>query len=137
MVYGNYLSAQADVDHLVKGIRIARKIMAAPALAKYLKQESLPGSDVGDSDEELGAYVRARVSTALHPAGTCAMGTGPDAVVDTQLRVHGLQGLRVADASIMPNIIRGNTAAPTVMIGERAAAFLREGTRLTSEQMAS
>ncbi|MCR8717708.1 GMC family oxidoreductase N-terminal domain-containing protein [Pseudomonas syringae] len=126
MVYGNYLSAQEDVDNLVKGIRLARKIMAAPALAKYLKEESLPGSSVSNSDEDLEAYVRARVSTALHPTGTCAMGTGANAVVDAQLRVHGLQGLRMADASIMPNIIRGNTAAPTIMIAERAADFIHQ-----------
>lgn len=126
VVHGNYLGAQEDVDNLVKGIRLARKIMAAPALARYLKEESLPGSSVSNSDEDLEAYVRARVSTALHPTGTCAMGTGPNAVVDPQLRVYGVQGLRVADASIMPNIIRGNTAAPTIMIAERAADFIHQ-----------
>ena len=126
MVYGNYLSAQEDVDNLVKGIRLARKIMAAPALAKFLKEESLPGSSVSDSDADLEAYVRSRVSTALHPTGTCAMGAGPNAVVDPQLRVYGVQGLRVADASIMPHIIRGNTAAPTIMIAERAADFIHQ-----------
>lgn len=124
-VFGNYLGAQEEVDNLVKGIRLARRILAAPALARLLKAESLPGPSVGDSDAELEAYVRARAGTALHPAGTCAMGTGPEAVVDPQLRVHGVQGLRVADASVMPTIIRGNTAAPTIMIAERAADFIR------------
>jgi choline dehydrogenase-like flavoprotein len=123
-VQGNYLSGSEEVSNLVKGIRLARKIMAAPALARHIKCESLPGPDVGDSDEALEAYVRARVGTALHPAGTCAMGSGPQAVVDTQLRVHGLQGLRIADASIMPSIVRGNTAAATIMIAERAAEFI-------------
>lgn len=125
MVHGNYLGAQQEVDNLVAGIRLARKVMAAPALARLLKAESLPGPGVGDSDAELQAYVRARAGTALHPAGTCAMGIGPDAVVDPQLRVRGVQGLRVADASVMPTIIRGNTAAPTIMIAERAADFIR------------
>lgn len=134
LVHGNYLGSQEEVDHLVKGIRLARKIMAAPALAKYLKEESLPGSIVSDSDEDLEAYVRARVSTALHPTGTCAMGTDPNAVVDAQLRVHGLQGLRVADASVMPNIVRGNTAAPTIMIAERAADFIRKETNFVSRK---
>ena len=125
VVHGNYLGAREEVDNLIKGIRLARRIMAAPALAKLLKGESLPGPTVGDSDAELEAYVRARAGTALHPVGTCAMGTGPDAVVDARLRVHGVQGLRVADASVMPSIIRGNTAAPTIMIAERAADFIR------------
>lgn len=126
LVQGNYLGAQEEVDNLVKGIRLARKIMAAPALAEHLKQESLPGPAVSDSDEDLEAYVRARAGTALHPAGTCAMGVGPEAVVDPQLRVRGIKGLRVADASVMPTIIRGNTAAPTIMIAERAAEFIRQ-----------
>ncbi|WP_175650257.1 GMC family oxidoreductase [Pseudomonas sp. Marseille-P9899] len=125
LVHGNYLGAREEVDNLIKGIRLARRVMAAPALANLLKGESLPGPDVDDSDAELEAYVRARAGTALHPVGTCAMGTGPDAVVDVQLRVHGVQGLRVADASVMPTIIRGNTAAPTIMIAERAADFIR------------
>ena len=125
-VQGNYLGAREDVDNLVKGIRLARKILAAPALATLLKGESLPGPQVGDSDAELEAYVRARAGTALHPTGTCAMGNGPEAVVDSQLRVHGIEGLRVADASIMPSIVRGNTAAPTIMIAERAADFIRQ-----------
>lgn len=123
-VQGNYLSGSQEVSNLIKGIRLARKIMAAPALARHIKSESLPGPGVGDSDEALEAYVRARVGTALHPAGTCAMGLGPEAVVDAQLRVHGLQGLRIADASIMPSIVRGNTAAATIMIAERAAEFI-------------
>lgn len=131
MVHGNYLGAQEEVDNLIKGIRLARKVMAAPALARLLKAESLPGPGVGDSDAELEAYVRARAGTALHPAGTCAMGTGPEAVVDPQLRVRGVQGLRVADASVMPTIVRGNTAAPTIMIAERAADFIR--TEVASE----
>ncbi|NBA97579.1 GMC family oxidoreductase [Pseudomonas sp. R5(2019)] len=124
-VQGNYLSDPRELNNLVKGIRLARKIMAAPALARHLKAESLPGPSVSNSDADLQAYVRARAGTALHPAGTCAMGVGPRAVVDPQLRVQGLQGLRIADASIMPNIVRGNTAASTIMIAERAAEFIR------------
>lgn len=136
-VQGNYLSAPEEVQNLIKGIRLARKVMRAPALARYIKAESLPGPSVGESDAELEAYIRARAGTALHPAGTCAMGIGKDAVVDPQLRVHGLQGLRIADASIMPSIIRGNTAAPTIMIAERAAEFmtqLEQAPRIDREQ---
>jgi choline dehydrogenase len=122
-VQGNYLSGFQAVSNLIRGIRLARKIMAAPVLARHIKSESLAGPGLGDSDEALEAYVRARVGTALHPAGTCAMGLGPKAVVDDQLRIHGLQGLRIADASIMPSIVRRNTAA-TIMIAERAAEFI-------------
>ena len=86
----------------------------------------MPGRAVGDDDASLEAYVRGHAQNAFHPVGTCAMGTGPEAVVDPQLRVRGIDGLRIADASVMPVIVRGNTTAPTVMIAERAAAFIRE-----------
>lgn len=125
-VQGNYLSHDIELQNLIRGIRLARRIMASPALAKYIKEESLPGPLVGDSDKELEAYVRARVGTALHPVGTCAMGTGTQSVVDPSLQVRGIQGLRIADASIMPTITRGNTAAATIMIAERAADFIKE-----------
>jgi len=124
-VYGNYLGAREEVDNFIHGIRLARSIMAAPALSRYLKGEALPGPNVDNSDQALEGYIRAKANTGLHPVGTCAMGTGADAVVDLELRVHGVDGLRVVDASIMPTIIRGNTAAPTIMIAERAAAFIK------------
>jgi len=126
-VYGQYLDAREDVAAMIQGLRLARTIMRAPALAKYLKGEALPGSAVDNSDRALEGYLRAKVNTGLHPVGTCAMGTGADAVVDLKLRVRGIDGLRVVDASIMPTIIRGNTAAPTIMIAERAADFIQAG----------
>jgi len=131
-VYGNYLDARQEVDALICGLRISRAIMRAPALAKYLKGEVLPGIDVDDSDRALEGYLRSKVHTGLHPVGTCAMGVQDDAVVDLELRVRGVDGLRVADASIMPKVIRGNTTAPTIMIAERAADFIK-GTRLPPE----
>ena len=97
-----------------------------PAIAKYAGGELSPGAAV-NSDEQLEAFIRANVATTYHPVGTCKMGRASDpmAVVDKRLRMHGLVGLRVADASIMPNILGGNTSAPSMMIGERAAAFIR------------
>jgi len=124
-VYGHYLGAREEVDNFIHGIRLARTIMAAPALSKHLKGEALPGPEVDNSDQALEGYIRAKANTGLHPVGTCAMGTGADAVVDLELRVRGVDGLRVVDASIMPTIIRGNTAAPTIMIAERAADFIK------------
>jgi len=131
-VYGNYLDARQEVDALICGLRISRAIMRAPALAKYLKGEVLPGIGVDDSDRALEGYLRSKVHTGLHPVGTCAMGASDDAVVDLELRVRGVDGLRVADASIMPKVIRGNTTAPTIMIAERVADFIK-GERLPPE----
>lgn len=90
-----------------------------------VKREVSPGLDM-ESDDQLVAYCRQNGLSLLHPVGTCKMGTGPETVVDPRLRVHGLQGLRVADASIMPRIVTGNTNAATIMIGERAAAMILE-----------
>ncbi|MDM0071531.1 FAD-dependent oxidoreductase [Variovorax sp. J31P207] len=124
-VQGNYFGHPTEMAHMVLGVRLARRIMAAPSLARYLKREVLPGREVTDEREAIEAYIRERSTTGLHPAGTCAMGMGADAVVDLSLKVHGLQSLRVADASVMPEVVRGNTAAPTVMIAERAADLMR------------
>lgn len=124
VINANFLSDPRDVRNLMNGVRVARRFLRAPALAQFMDGELMPGSAVGDDDEELEAYVRAHAQNAFHPVGTCAMGRGPEAVVDPQLRVFGIQGLRVADASVMPVIVRGNTTAPTVMIAERAAAFI-------------
>ncbi|MGT2477528.1 GMC family oxidoreductase [Paraburkholderia terrae] len=122
---GRFLEHQAEVQTLMRGLREARRIFGMPALARYTGEEYAPGA-ASTSDAELEAFVRNHTATTYHPVGTCRMGTGDDAdaVVDAQLRVHGIDGLRVADASIMPNIIGGNTAAPSMMIGERAAAFI-------------
>ncbi len=91
-----------------------------------------PGADVS-SDEALQAYVREVVDTVWHPVGTCKMGTDPMAVVDSQLRVHGIQGLRVVDASIMPTITTGNTNAPTIMMGEKAADLIKAASRVSQQ----
>src|SRR6185369_1590046 len=97
-----------------------RRILNAPAFAPYRKEELSPGQDVRD-DRALEKAIRSGAATAYHPVGTCKMGNDPQAVVDAQLRVHGIDGLRVADGSIMPTIIGGNTNAPIIMIAEKAA----------------
>ena len=121
----NYLSDPADIRVLLAGMRFAREIFAAPAIAQHSVVETLPGPDV-QSDDALTQYARDYGTTIYHPVGTCRMGKGPAAVVDARLRVHGIGGLRVADASIMPTLTTGNTNAPTIMIGEKAAAMIRE-----------
>lgn len=128
-----FLEAHADVDTLVRGVKEARRILSMPALARLAGAEINPGSSVL-SDAEIEANIRALVATLYHPAGTCKMGPAHDAmaVVDAKLQLHGIEGLRVADASIMPNIIGGNTAAPTMMIAERAADFIIDARRSAS-----
>jgi choline dehydrogenase-like flavoprotein len=126
IIVSNYLKDPRDVTNLLRGVRFARTILKAPSLSRYLEQEIMPGNTVGDDDASLERYVREHVQMAFHPAGTCAMGAGDSAVVDTRLRVHGIDGLRVVDASIMPTLVRGNTTAPVVMIAERAADFIKE-----------
>jgi choline dehydrogenase-like flavoprotein len=121
----NSLSEPEDVQALVTGMRRAREIAAAGPLAEATAREIFPGPEVGDDDEDLAADLRRRVELIYHPVGTCKMGSGEDAVVDAQLRVRGVDGLRVADASIMPVITGGNTNAPAIMIGERAADLIR------------
>ena len=102
------------------GLRLAREIGSQPALKRYLLDETFPGVDAR-SDSELLDYAKGTGLTVYHPVGTCRMGKPGDSVVDTQLRVHGLSGLRIADASIMPTMPSSNTNAPCIMIGERAA----------------
>ncbi len=116
----NFLSAQIDADTTVRAIRIARSIMTARAMAPMQPRELAPGA-AKQSDEEILGWVRAVAETTYHPVGTCKMGSDPMAVVDARLRVHGVAGLRVADASIMPSLTSGNTNAPSIMIGEKAA----------------
>jgi choline dehydrogenase len=116
----NLLSDPDDVRPL---LRLVRRIFAASAFAKYRARESLPG-DSAQSDEDLISYVRAQAYTVHHPVSTCRMGSDPLAVVDPQLRVVGLEGVRVADASVFPSIIGGNTNAAVVMIAEKAADLI-------------
>ncbi|MGE0416607.1 MAG: GMC family oxidoreductase [Acetobacteraceae bacterium] len=121
----NYLSDPADHQVMLAGIRFTRDIFAAPAIAKHSVVETAPGPDVR-TDDQLLEYVRQTGTTIYHPVGTCRMGDGPSAVVDSRLRVHGIDSLRVIDASVMPTLTTGNTNAPTIMIGEKGAAMIRE-----------
>jgi choline dehydrogenase len=119
----NFLSAQLDRDVTLEAMRIARRIMTAPSMQGIATDELAPGVNF-QSDDELLDWVRKNAETTYHPVGTCKMGTDPMAVVDDQLRVHGIQGLRVADASIMPTLTSGNTNAPSIMIGEKASRMM-------------
>ena len=119
----NHLSAQCDCDTLIAGLRLMRKLAAMPAMAHLSGEELHPGP-ASTSAAELLDYAKRTGNSVYHPVGTCRMGAGPDAVVDTRLRVRGMARLRVADASVMPRITTGNTNAPTVMIGEKAAALI-------------
>lgn len=119
----NYLAAQNDIAALVAGLRFTRQLAAAPSFDPYRGNEVWPGVSK-QSDEELTDYIRAKAETLYHPVGTCKMGSDAMAVVDDRLRVCGVAGLRVADASIMPAIIGGHINAPAIMIGERAADLI-------------
>ena len=121
----NYLSTPTDEQALLGGVRHARRIFAAPALAQHSSGEFRPGTEL-QGDADLLAYARRVGTTLYHPVGTCRMGEDPRAVVDSRLRVHGIQGLRVMDASVMPTLTTGNTNAPTIMIAEKGAAMIRE-----------
>ena len=123
MIDPKLLSEPGEIDSLVRAIRIARKVFASEAFAQYGGIEVAPGPDV-QSDAEIDAYIRRTGYTVHHPVGTCRMGSDKDAVVDPELRFNGIKGLRIADASVMPKIIGGNTNAPCVMIAERAADFI-------------
>ncbi len=119
-----YLSHDTDRRAAIGGLRAARRLFQARALAPYLVGEILPGANV-DSDDELLHYARETGSTVFHATCTCKMGQDPMAVVDDQLRVHGLEGLRVIDASVMPSVTSTNTNAPTIMIAEKGAAMIK------------
>ncbi|MBD2471511.1 GMC family oxidoreductase [Nostoc sp. FACHB-145] len=122
----NYLQSQADVQKLVEGVKLLRQLFQTSVFDEFRGKEIAPGSYV-QSDAALEAYIRDTCNTVWHPVGTCKMGTDPMAVVDPELRVHGIEGLRVVDASIMPTITTGNTNAPTIMIGEKAADLIKAG----------
>jgi choline dehydrogenase len=119
----NYLSTDEDRRVAVESLRLTRRIVAAPALAPFKPEEFMPGEDA-QSDDQLVRAAGDVGTTIFHPAGTCAMGRDDAAVVDAELRVHGIGALRVVDASIMPTITSGNTCSPTVMIAEKAAAMI-------------
>jgi choline dehydrogenase len=129
----NLLSREEDLANMIDGVRATRRLFATEPQSKLVAEETLPGEDC-QSDEALAEAVRRNLGLTHHPVGTCAMGVGADAVVDAQLRVHGIQGLRVADASIMPTIVGANTNAATIMIGEKAADLIR-GRRLPAARL--
>ncbi len=120
----NFLHDEIDCRAMTGGFRMMRELMATEAMATFRGAEYDPGEQVANDDDILD-WIRGNAQTAYHPIGTCRMGTGPEAVVDDRLRVHGLDGLRIADASIFPTMPSGNTNAPSIMIGERCADFLR------------
>eukprot|EP01034_Spumella_vulgaris_P047185 gene47185-biopygen40207 len=117
------LSHPDDMDNMVRGVKAARALLAQAAFDPYRGAEIQPGPQV-QSDNEIRDFIRRKAETIYHPVGTCKMGHDAMAVVDDTLAVHGLQGLRVADASIMPTLIGGNTNAPTVAIAEKAADMI-------------
>ena len=125
LIQPNYLSTEEDRAVAVAGLKFTREIMAAPALRPFSPQELKPGAHL-TRDEELAHAAGDLGTTIFHPVGTCKMGKDPMAVVDDHLRVHGVKGLRVVDASIMPTITSGNTNAPTVMIAEKGAEFIKD-----------
>jgi choline dehydrogenase len=119
----NNFADPADLRTARDGIRIARRIYATEPQASMTGTELLPGED-RQSDEDLDAHIRQWAGVTQHPVGTCTMGTGSMSVVDPELRVHGVEGLRVVDASIMPTVPGGNTNAPTIMVAEKAADMI-------------
>ena len=126
-IHPNYLATRTDQETLVEGIRIARRIARTEPVASVITGEYMPGPEIADDDfEALLNWARDTATTIYHPTGTCKMGRDPMAVVDERLFVHGIAGLRVADASIMPMIVSGNTNAPTIMIGEKASDMILE-----------
>nr|WP_298140167.1 GMC family oxidoreductase [uncultured Pseudomonas sp.] len=128
LIQPNYLSDARDLEVAADAIRLTRRIVAAPALAPFQPQEYKPGASY-QSEDDLRRAAGEVGTTIFHPAGTCKMGQGSDAVVDAQLRVHGIPGLRIADASIMPSIVSGNTCSPVLMIAEKAAELIIQAQR--------
>jgi choline dehydrogenase len=123
LIKPNYLATESDRQTMLDGIQLIRRVGQTPAIQPWIKRESIPGEEV-KSDADLARYIAESGNTIFHPSGTCKMGTDSLAVVDPELRVHGLQGLRVADASIMPTVVSGNTNAPCIMIGEKLADMM-------------
>ncbi|MDH5539111.1 MAG: GMC family oxidoreductase N-terminal domain-containing protein, partial [Rhizobacter sp.] len=121
----NFLAERDDTARMVRGFKLLRKLLQQPALAGLGGRE-LAASAEAQTDAQIEQFIRNFADTIYHPVGTCRMGPGPGDVVDAELRVHGLQGLRVVDASIMPRIVSGNTNAPTIMIAEKAAEMIRQ-----------
>jgi choline dehydrogenase len=125
----NYLSTENDVQEMLEGVKLIRKIARTPPLQAITMEEILPGAKV-TTDDELLEDIRNRSGTTFHPVGTCTMGNSPaSAVVDPYLRVYSIDKLRIADASVFPSLISGNTNAPAMMVGEKAADMILEDYR--------
>ena len=119
----NFLNSEQDQRNMIAAVRLQRSVFAQSAIAPYLARELSPGVQ-HQSDEDILAYIREAALGCYHPVGSCRMGQGPDAVVDEQLRVSGLDGIRVIDGSVMPTLISGNTNAAITMIAEKGAAMV-------------
>jgi choline dehydrogenase-like flavoprotein len=124
----NFLSDEDDLKRLTRGFKLMRELLNQPALAGFGGKESAASADA-KTEAQIEAFIRNHADTIYHPVGTCRMGPGPMDVVDAELRVHGISGLRVVDASIMPRVVSGNTNAPTIMIAEKAAELIRQAAR--------
>jgi len=122
-----FLSHPDDIATLLAGMKVARRILRQPALQAVVKEELAPGTEADLPDDAIVGHILRHAKTVYHPSGTCRMGTDRDAVVDPQLRVRGVPGLRICDASIMPRLVSGNTNAPAIMIGDRCADFILQG----------
>jgi len=128
-IHPSYFSGEGDMAEMLAGVRFIRRLAAAPAMAELIDEELQPGPSV-QKEEDLIQDIRQRSGTVFHPVGTCRMGPNPaEAVVDAGLKVHGLAGLRVVDASIFPTITSGNTNAPTIMVGEKGADLILQDAR--------
>ena len=127
-IFANYLSAEKDQKVQIAGVKMARKVFAQEAFATYLGKERMPGKEV-QSDDEILDYIRKKGETIYHPVGSCKMGNDAMAVVDGNLKVHGVANLRVIDASVMPTLVGGNTNAPTIMIAEKIADKIKAEAR--------
>ncbi|HEV8679243.1 MAG TPA: choline dehydrogenase [Stellaceae bacterium] len=130
-MHPNYLATETDQQTLVAGLKLCRRILGHPQLERFIASEFLPGAEI-QTDDELLDYARRRGGTVYHPTSTCKMGVDAMAVVDPELKVRGVDGLRVADASVMPTVVSGNTNAATIMIGERCADLVRERINLAA-----
>jgi choline dehydrogenase len=125
LIQHNFCQDDRDMQNLVRGVRIMRKLTDQPAFRDYVGEEVEPGRDV-TTDDELRSYIKTHNMTMYHPTSTCAMGTGKMAVTDPlTMKVHGLEGLRIADASVFPAVTSGNTMAPTIATAERAADLIK------------
>jgi len=125
LMSARYLTAATDRQCMVEGLKLARRLGSTQALSAWIEREHAPGDDTPTTDEAMLDYARRTGGTIYHPTSTCRMGADDRAVVDTELRVRGVEGLRVADCSVMPTVVSGNTNAGAIMIGERCAEFVR------------